>query len=91
MPGVRPQDPGHEIDEGRLAGAVRADQRVAVAALQAKIDGSRHGQGAEALVEAAHLERRPRRHRRHLSIRPNTPPRAKTTTSTISSPIQKYQ
>ena len=72
---------GHQIDEGGLAGAVRADQRVAGAALQAEIDVVGDGQRAEALAQAAGFERRRSwplvAHRRSRSNRPSMPPRAR--------------
>src|SRR6266567_5488512 len=94
--GVRPEHPGDQIDEARLAGAVRPDQRVAGAALQAEIDVARHRQRAEALAEAlgfktgcAHDGLRLARQMR--SLRPSTPPRANITTKIMNRPIQKYQ
>ena len=90
LPGARLQCARHQLDKSRLAGAVRPDQGVPRAALQAKIHGVGHSQRAEALVQSAGLERR-RIHRRNRSKSPSTPPRAKTTTRTIKSPIQKYQ
>ena len=90
LPGARLQRARYQLDKGCLAGAVRPDQGVPRAALQAKIDGVGHSQRAEALVQSARLERR-RVHRRKRSKSPSTPPRAKTTTRTIKSPIQKYQ
>src|SRR6185437_1086042 len=90
-----------EIDEAGLARAVRPDQRVARAAREAKIDFIGDLQRAEALAQRLGLERRlsrlRRSHRRlvlrriRASAKPSTPPRANTTTSTSSSPIQKYQ
>src|SRR4029077_6619423 len=91
--GIRLQRAGHQVDKAGLAGAVRPDQRVAGAALQAKIDRIRHLQRAKTLAQRAGLERGLLRfaHRRSRSISPKMPPRANTTTSTINSPIPKYQ
>ena len=47
------QRTGHDVDERGLAGAVRADQRIANAARQIYFDILRDDQGAEALVEPA--------------------------------------
>ena len=64
--------------------------------LGVRIDRVRHRQRAKALGEPSGLERR-RAHRADLlrklnrSTSPSTPPRAKMTTATIKSPIQKYQ
>src|SRR6516225_10314557 len=90
LPGIRPQRSRHQLYKGRFAGAVRTDQRVPRTALEAKIDGVGDGQRPEALVQPSGLERW-RVHRRNRSKSPSTPPRAKTTTLTISRPIQKYQ
>ena len=90
LPGIRSQCPRHQLDKGRLAGTVRTDQRVARAAFEAKIDGIGDDQGAKALVQPMGLECRGI-HRRKRSKSPSTPPRAKTTSKTIKSPIQKYQ
>ena len=48
---------GDQVDQGRLAGAVRADQRAARAALERQIDVARDLQRAEAAVETLHLQR----------------------------------
>ena len=56
----RQEHAGEEIDEGGLAGAVRADQRVARAGLQPEIDVARGGERAEALAERAGFEQRRR-------------------------------
>ncbi len=90
LPGARLQCSRHQLDKGRFTGSVRPDQGVPRAAVQTKIDGVSHSQRTEALVQSAGLERRPV-HRRNRSKNPSTPPRAKTTTRTIKSPIQKYQ
>ena len=72
---------GQEIDERGLAGAVRADQRVARAGLQAKVDVARGGERAEVATEAAGLEqgrghRSPSRMRAGPAQRSRSPPRA---------------
>ena len=61
--GARPQYAGQEIDERGLAGAVRADQRVARAALDLQRDVARGGDAAEALVEMFGVE-----HGRHRAF-----------------------
>ena len=101
LPGVRRQRAGHQIDEARLAGAVRPDQRVAGAAFEAEIDRVGDNERAEALCSARGFQApagsspdlsslAPVRDR-NRSARPSTPPRANTTSRTINSPIQKYQ
>src|SRR5271165_3191003 len=90
FPSARAQSSRHQLDKRRLAGAVGTDKCVPRTVLQAKIDSIGHSQCAEALVQTVRLQCR-RTHRRNRSKRPSTPPRAKTTTSTIKSPIQKYQ
>ncbi|MGY3651822.1 hypothetical protein ACVWW2_007113 [Bradyrhizobium sp. LM4.3] len=47
-PGVRPIEPGHEIEQGRLAGTVRADDADQLALGEVEIDGVDGGQAAEA-------------------------------------------
>ena len=49
--------PGHEIDERRLAGAVRADERVPRAGTQRQRHLARDAERAEALRDALDLER----------------------------------
>ncbi len=61
------QDAGEQVDERRLAGAVRPDQRVAGAALEAKVDVARHLERAEVLAQPAGLEER--RHQRATAAR----------------------
>src|SRR5579864_2209029 len=93
---------GDQVDKARFPGAVWPDQGVTRAARQAEIDRVGDRQSAEALAKPARLKRefglwRWRAHRRRAmrrmsaSIRPRTPPRAKTTTRTSKSPTQKYQ
>ena len=94
--GVRPQHPGHQIDQRRLAGAVRADQRVARAGRQCQFDVGGDDQRAEAFAQAAGGQR----DLAHgLSFRrdesrdspPRMPPGNSITTAIKISPIQKYQ
>ena len=54
--GARLQRAGEQVDQGRLAGAVRADQRVAGAELDLERDLVGGNDAAEALDEAARLE-----------------------------------
>src|SRR5205807_1041771 len=94
LPGAWAERPGDEVDKACLAGAVWPDQRMAGAALEPEIDRIGDLQRAKALAQPARLECRPVRllaHRRSRSTSPKIPPRAKTTTSTINSPIPKYQ
>src|SRR6516165_9799468 len=94
LPGAWRERAGHQVDEARLARAVRADQCMARAALEAEIDRIGNLQRAKALAQPARLQHRAPRclaHRRSRPTRPKIPPRANTTTSTINSPIQKYQ
>jgi hypothetical protein len=95
-PGARPQRAGDQVDEAGLAGAVRSDQRMAGAALEPEVDRIRDRKRAKALAQALRLE--PGAHGGGFSCRarrraknPSTPPGAKTTISTMNSPIQKYQ
>jgi hypothetical protein len=91
---ARRQCASDQIDEGGLAGAVRSDQRVPCALLEAEVDITGHGERAEAAAQALCLERRAhRRLQRRCAARQaevSTPLRAKTTTIS-SAPIQKSQ
>src|SRR5499433_3155703 len=87
---------GDQIDQRGLAGAVRPDQRVALARWEIELDVARDDERAEALVQAARRQRRGA----HARLRPErtsraAPPRMpfgrKITTATNSVPIQKYQ
>ena len=60
-PGVRTRAAGDQIEERRLAGAVRPDQRVALAGLDRQIDAAQNLRGAEALFDAVERERRDHR------------------------------
>src|SRR5262245_20005441 len=97
LPGIRPQHAGHQVDQGRLAGAVRADQRVARTLRQHEVDAARDHERAEALVEPTGGEHRHghARFRRHDAPSRMSPPRIplgrSITTATSSNPIQKYQ
>src|SRR5438132_2821308 len=89
---VRSQHACHQIDEAGLAGTVRSDQRVPRPTFESEIDVACHRQRAEALAQLLGFE--PGRahgdlllRRRTRSIRPSTPPRAKTTKTTMNSPI----
>src|SRR6185437_5461394 len=57
-PGGRPQELGQEIEDGRLAGAVGADERMDRAAPDAQIDLLHGGKAAKLLRETARLEDR---------------------------------
>ena len=97
--GVGPQHAGHQVDQRGLAGAVRADQRVARALRQLERDVLRDDERAEALVEPARGQRRAHdvasRARRHEPASIASPPRIpfgrNITTAISSMPIQKYQ
>jgi hypothetical protein len=95
LPGTRLESPGDQIDEGRLARAVRTDQRVTGAGRKAEIDVAGNRQRAERLAERARLQCRLRAHRnvlaRNRSAMPSTPPRANITTRTSNKPIQNSQ
>ncbi len=94
---VGPQHAGHQVDQRGLAGAVRPDQRIALAVRQIDLDVVGDHERAEALVEPARRERRSA----HVAAPPPpassraSPPRMpfgrKITTATSSVPIQKYQ
>src|SRR6185369_13497640 len=83
-------------DQGRLAGAVRADQGMDFASVDAQVDAVGRDQPAEALLEAAHVEqRRGRRVPGHDSDgarrrvhRPTMPWRANSTTASRTQPVQ---
>src|SRR5205809_1104323 len=66
LPGARRQPAADQFDEGGLAGAVRADQRLAGAAFEAEIDRIGDGQRAEAFAQTAGFQRRRLRRHRHL-------------------------
>src|SRR5207344_54480 len=84
--GGRRQGAGQHVDEGGLAGAVRADEGVARPRLEPEVDVLRDGQRAEAFAELFCLK-----NWRHLSVIPRTPPSAKSTTVMSKAPIPKYQ
>src|SRR5581483_11989195 len=103
LSGVGLEHAGHQVDERGLAGAVRSDQRVALAMRQVDPDAARDHERAEALVETASRERErihARLHRAGSSRRsdgascaspPKMPFGRKITTAISSVPIQKYQ
>ena len=57
-PGRWRQPAGDQVDERRLAGAVRADQRMARTGLETEMNVVRHDQRAEAFVQADGFQRR---------------------------------
>ena len=63
---VRRQQPRQHVEEGRLAGAVRADEAVQPVGVNLQADIVGHDQRAEALVEMADLEDRLRRVERRM-------------------------
>ena len=67
------QHAGQQVDEGRLAGAVRPDQRLARAALEAEGDVVGGDDAAEALAEAQGFERGAHRRTTRAS-KPRIPP-----------------
>src|SRR5262249_58613481 len=92
---ARRQHTGDEIDEARLAGPVRPDQRMPRARRQLEVDVIRDHERAKTLAQLlgfeparAHGDFRLRRMR---SMVPSTPPRAKITMKIMNRPIQKYQ
>src|SRR5205085_3952886 len=60
-PVVRAQIASELADEGRLAGAVRPDDRVRLALAHGEVDAVARPQGAEVLRQAAHLKHGPRK------------------------------
>ena len=54
--GVARVDAGQDLHQRRLAGAVRAEQRHHLAGLDDEVDVVEHGDAAERLADAAHLE-----------------------------------
>src|SRR5690606_36597835 len=94
--GIRTQHAGHQIDQRGLAGAVRADQRVALALREGDRDVARDDERAEGLLETAGRPRRddhgaPRRDGISRASPPRMPFCRNITTITSSRPIQKYQ
>ena len=94
--GVRPQHSGHQVDQRGLAGAVGADQRIAHAGREIKLDVGGDNEGAEALVESVGGQRDVAHGfsftRRVNSDRPPRIPFGNNRTTAIRmSPIQKYQ
>src|SRR5271166_3937127 len=100
--GGRRDDAGQEIDQGRLAGAVRPDQRLARARLDAEGHLVGRGERAEELDQSARLERRPAHAaspRTGFRVRIAAPRRTKplirsrpvSTRTTRSAPIQNSQ
>src|SRR5262249_30847244 len=59
--GIGPELAGDEVEERRLAGAVRPDDEASLARLDDEVDGVGDAQAAERFGEAAHGEGRPRR------------------------------
>ncbi len=90
-----------QVEQRGLAGAVRADQRLAAAARELEVDVRGHGEAAEALVQPARRERRrghgaagirpPRQRASARSSRPSRPPRQNSTTSTSTRPMPNCQ
>src|SRR5262249_15199044 len=87
---------GNQIDQRGLAGAVRPDQRIALAGRQIERDIARNDERAEALVQAARRQRRDA----HARLRPQRTRRAapsrmpigrNITTARSSVPTKKYQ
>ena len=96
LSGIRTQHTGHQIDQRRLAGAIRADQGVTRARRHGKIDAGGDDERAEPLVDAASGERALAHDLAFAErAKSETPPRSPlgntTTTAIKSSPIQKYQ
>ena len=84
-------------DERRLAGAVRADQRVHLAGADVEVDVVGRDHAAEALLEAAHLRAavapvaavaHDARGARRAFSRPTMPWRANSTTASSTQPVQ---
>src|SRR5262249_20866994 len=88
---------GEEIDERRLAGAVRSDQRMTHAVRKRKRDVAVRPERTERFGETRGAERRrgharvPRRRSRNVAMAPRMPPRANSTTTTSRSPSQNCQ
>src|SRR5437879_6023703 len=59
--GVGRELTGDEVEERRLARAVRPDDQTALARLDGEVDGVRHTEAAERLLELLHGERSHRR------------------------------
>src|SRR5262249_7753064 len=85
--GVRGQKPGQQIEDRRLAGAVRSDEAEHLALVDREIEAVDGLNAAEALGEAMRLEqlqRRRRRHRRSMRARRGYAPSGKNNTTAIS-------
>ena len=95
--GVRPQHAGHQIDQRRLAGAVRADQRVAHPGRAESISMSAATTSEPKLLlsprvaSAGVAHDRPPARRSAATSPPRMPFGNNMTTATSRRPIQKYQ
>jgi hypothetical protein len=58
VPGRRPMEPGHEVEERGLPRPVRADDPAHLAPLDGEIDARDGEEAAEALRQPSHLEQR---------------------------------
>src|SRR5918999_4291768 len=83
LAGIGAQHAGHQVHERRLAGAVWPDEGIAHARRQLEVDVVRDDQRAEVLVQVFRRE--------NLASPPRIPFGKNMTTTTSSSPIQKYQ
>jgi len=94
--GIGPQHPGHEVDQRRLAGAVRTDQRITRAGRKRELNVGSNDQRAEAFVKSTGGKRDVAQGfsfaRGASSERPPRMPFGSSMTTAIRmSPIQKYQ
>src|SRR5882672_2559640 len=91
----RRQDARQHVHERGLPRAVRPDEGMARARLEAEVDLLGHGERTEGLAQRAGFEGRAHAFLRSLAISPSRmprmPPRANRTTSTSIVPIPRYQ
>src|ERR1051325_7268558 len=95
LPGVGRQHAGHQIDQCGLTGAVRPDQRVARTHRQLQLNVAGNHQRAEALRQVTRGKGNGGQRCPHRPMILDRPPRIpfgrNMTTTTSSTPIQKYQ
>src|SRR5262249_54068218 len=94
----RLEDPGQEVDERRLARAVRANERMSRPRLQTQIDVAHGSERAKGHTETARLEQqlahelpRDADRRVNISARPRIPFLAKSAITTSRSPSPSCQ
>ena len=84
--GVGAEKPGDAVEQGRLAGAVGADERVHLPGFNVQGHAVHGVQGAEGLVETLYYERAGQSRLQNLSAMPAIPDGIKSTARTKASP-----